>query len=94
MMEETKKKSVISQVMTGVLALWFAAACSIQKLLDPVLGIEINEKIWLLGLELILLVLMLCNRPLMKLWKQVKWLWVISGLVCILLLGSIYPENQ
>lgn len=89
-MEEIKKKSVISQVMTGVLALWFAAACSIQKLLDPVLGIEINEKIWLLGLELILLVLMLCNRPLMKLWKQVKWLWVISGLVCILLLGSIY----
>ena len=89
-MEERKIDAVISKIMIVLLMVSIAVACSIQKLLDPVLHVEINEKIWLLGLELLILFLLMLNRSLLRHWKKIKWLWAISGLDCVMILTGAY----
>ena len=79
-MEERRIDAIISKIMVGLLMLSIVVACSIQKLLDPVLHVEVNEKIWLLGLELLILLLLCFNRSLLQHWKEIKWLWIISGM--------------
>ena len=91
-MEEKKIDAVISEIMIVLLMVSIAVACSIQKLLDPVLHVEINEKIWLLGLELLILVLLFMNKSLLRHWRKIKELWFISGLACVLIASGAYKS--
>lgn len=92
MMEERKIDAVISKIMIVLLMVSIAVACSIQKLLDPVFHVEINEKIWLLGLELLILGLLMLNHSLLRHWKKIKWLWVISGVACVVIVNGVYKS--
>ena len=91
-MEERRIDAIISKIMVGLLMLSIVVACSIQKLLDPVLHVEVNEKIWLLGLELLILLLLCFNRSLLQHWKEIKWLWIISGMACVLIASGAYKS--
>lgn len=91
-MEERKIDAVISKIMVGLLMVSIVVACSVQKLLDPVLHVEINEKIWLLGLELLILLLLCFNKSLLRHWKKIRWLWVISGMACVLIASGVYKS--
>ena len=84
--------AILSKAMVALLMLSIVIACSIQKLLDLVLHVEINEKIWLLGLELLILILLVFNKTLRCQWKKVKWLWGISGLACLLIITGVYKS--
>ena len=91
-MEERRTDAIISKIMVGLLMISIVVACSIQKLLDPVLHVEVNEKIWLLGLELLILLLLCFNKSLLQHWKEIKWIWVISGMACVLIASGAYKS--
>ena len=88
-MKEKNKDTMRSKLMIAFLMLFIAAACSIQKLLDPLLHVQINEKLWLLGLELLILILLALNKSLLRHWKEIKWLWIICGIACIPMVTGI-----
>ena len=91
-MKEKNKDTMRSKLMIAFLMLFIAAACSIQKLLDPLLHVQINEKLWLLGLELFILILLALNKSLLRHWKEIKWLWIICGIACIPMVTGAYKS--
>ena len=86
-------RSVWNRLMTALVFLFIVIACDIQKLLDPVLHVEVNEKIWLLGIELLLLLFTVGNRSLLRHWRKIKWILVISAADCIMLLCGVYQST-
>ena len=92
LMKERNVDAMISKFMIVLLMLSIVAACSIQKLLDPVLHVEINEKLWLLGLELLILLFLALNKSLLRHWKKIKWIWIICGIACITMVTGVYKS--
>lgn len=84
--------SIWNRLMTALVLLFIVIACDIQKLLDPVLHVEVNAKIWLLGIELLLLLFTVGNRSLLRHWCKIKWILVISAVDCIMLLCGAYQS--
>ncbi len=82
-----------NRLMTALVFLFIVIACDIQKLLDPVLHVEVNEKIWLLGIELLLLLFTAGNKSLLRHWRKIKWILVISAADCIMLLCGVYQST-
>lgn len=81
-----------NRFMVVLVFIFIAIACDIQKLLDPVLHVEVNEKILLLGIELLLLLLTAGNRRLLRHWRKIKWIWIISVVDCAMLLCGAYQS--